>query len=41
MNGHEGGADVNVLTVCDNTKAWHDNQAAALMYSWTFNFNLA
>ena len=36
---HEGRADVNVLTVCDNIKAWHDNQAAALIYSWTFKFN--
>ena len=34
---HEGGADVNVLTVRDNIKAWHGN-LAALMYSWTFKF---
>ena len=36
---HKGGADVNVLTVCDNIEAWHDNQVATLMYSWTFKFN--
>ena len=37
---HKGAADVNVPTVCDNIESWHDNQVAALMYCWTFKFNL-